>query len=257
MVPRREALLGSTFETRNSFSRGKPTMASAITSSASPYISAVSIWVMPVSMPRRSAARAALRSPRSRYQVPCPITDTSGFLLPNFFCFKITSTSDDADQTAAMQRKRVLCRQTAQPIAEARYLGAIRSAGRRNQPIADAGSLRHAVAAVARMVAEPAGDQHIDLALDQLVEACGLQHPQADFRVGCAKLRQFQTAQIEAAVHAELQQHRAHRLQFFGRVGDATKAAGNLGQIGLAGLGQNQLLMQPLEQAHAQACLQR
>ncbi len=47
MVPRREALLGSTLETRKTFSRGKPAMASAITSSASPYISAVSICVMP------------------------------------------------------------------------------------------------------------------------------------------------------------------------------------------------------------------
>ena len=40
-------------------------------------------------------------------------------MLPNFFCFTITSTSDDADQTAAMQRERVLRRQAAQPIAKA------------------------------------------------------------------------------------------------------------------------------------------
>src|SRR6185436_13069402 len=213
MVPRREALLGNTFETRKSFSRGSPVIASAITSSASPYISAVSMWVMPVAMPRRRAATAALRSPRSRYQVPCPITDTSGPLVPNFFCFTITSTSDDADQTTTMQRERILGRQTAQPIAEAGDLGTIRRAGRRNQPIAESCSLRHAVAAVARMVAETAPYQQIDLTLDQLVQAGGLQHPQADFRVCCAKLRQFQTAQIEAAVHAELQQHRAQRLQ--------------------------------------------
>src|SRR5215475_6237903 len=81
MVPRREALLGSTLETRNSSSR-LPAMASAMTSSASPYISAVSIWVMPSSMPRRSADIAALRSPRSRYQVPCPMTETSAPSLP-------------------------------------------------------------------------------------------------------------------------------------------------------------------------------
>src|SRR4051794_11682219 len=83
MVPRRDALLGNTFETRKTPSRF-PAMASAITSSASPYISAVSIWVMPRSMPRCNAAMALLRSPRSRYQVPCPITDTSGPLVPNF-----------------------------------------------------------------------------------------------------------------------------------------------------------------------------
>src|SRR5215213_8457360 len=176
MVPRREALLGSTFETRNKFSRGSSAIASAITSSASPYISAVSMWVMPVSTPRRSAATAALRSPRSIYQVPCPITETSGLLVPNFFCFTITSTSDDADQTTTMQRERVLRRRAAQPIAKARYLRTIRGAGRRHQPIADAGSLRHAVAAVARMVTDAAADQHIDLALDQLVQAGRLQH---------------------------------------------------------------------------------
>ena len=86
MVPRREALLGSTFETRKSSSR-LPAIASAMTSSASPYISAVSIWVMPSSMPRRSAATARLRSPRSRYQVPCPITETSGPLAAEFLSF--------------------------------------------------------------------------------------------------------------------------------------------------------------------------
>src|SRR6202000_1357869 len=74
MVPRREALLGNTFETRKTSSR-RPSIASAITSSASPYISAVSIWLMPRSSPWRSAATARLRSPRSRYQVPCPITE--------------------------------------------------------------------------------------------------------------------------------------------------------------------------------------
>jgi hypothetical protein len=58
-----------------------PAIASAITSSASPYISAVSMWVMPSSMPRRSAAAALLRSLRSTYQVPCPLIVTSGFFL--------------------------------------------------------------------------------------------------------------------------------------------------------------------------------
>jgi hypothetical protein len=87
MVPRREALLGNTFETRKISSR-RPAMASATTGSASPYISAVSMWVMPRSTPRRKAATALPRSPRSMYQVPCPITETGGALLPNFFCFK-------------------------------------------------------------------------------------------------------------------------------------------------------------------------
>src|SRR4051794_10155660 len=148
MVPRREALLGSTFETRKSFSRGRPAIATAITGSASPYISAVSICVMPSSMPRRSAATALLRSPRSMYQVPCPMTATSGPLTPNFFCFTVASTIDDADQArTAMDCERVLGRQRAQPIAEADDLGTIGGAFRRNQPIAQTGSLVDAVAA--------------------------------------------------------------------------------------------------------------
>src|SRR5262249_12108895 len=56
---------------------------------ASPYISAVSIWLMPRSRPRRSAATAASRSPRSMYQVPCPITDVVWPLRPNGCCFTL------------------------------------------------------------------------------------------------------------------------------------------------------------------------
>src|SRR6185295_16858206 len=112
MVPRREALLGNTFETRNSFSRGSPAMASAMTSSASPYISAVSICVMPSSMPRRSAAIALLRSPRSRYQVPCPMTETLGPPLPKILdCMMnlmgiLFQSADVGDQHAAAHRLR-------------------------------------------------------------------------------------------------------------------------------------------------------
>src|SRR3954451_24691204 len=98
-----------------------------------------------------------------------------------------------------MQRQRVLRRQAAQPIAKARYLGTIRGAGWRNQPVAEPGSLRHAVAAVARMVAETAGDQHVDLALDQLVQAGGLQHPQADFGTVCAKISPLQASHVKSA----------------------------------------------------------
>src|SRR6185295_10795937 len=59
-----------------------PAMPSAMTSSASPYISAVSIWVMPRSRQRRKAAIAAARLPPSRYQVPCPITETGRCVDP-------------------------------------------------------------------------------------------------------------------------------------------------------------------------------
>src|SRR4029079_6638479 len=43
----------------------------------SPYISAVSTWLMPRSRPRRSAATARERSSRSMFQVPWPTTETS------------------------------------------------------------------------------------------------------------------------------------------------------------------------------------
>src|SRR5450631_3142892 len=99
MVPRRDALPGNTFETRKISSR-RPAMASAITSSASPYISAVSIWVMPRSMPRVKLATALLRSPRSIYQVPCPITDAVGPPPPNLRCFISMHRYRQLDATA-------------------------------------------------------------------------------------------------------------------------------------------------------------
>src|SRR6266851_4033600 len=201
MVPRREALLGRTFETRKMSSR-RPAIASAITSSASPYISAVSMWVMPRSTPRRSAAMACLRSPRSIYQVPCPITDTSYLLLPNgrdfmveiswsWVCRRLrhfhslarrrtrSTPADVYQRMAAMHCGRVLGLQTAQPVAEADDLGTVCRARGRNQPVAESGSLVHAVATIARVVAETAADEQVDLALDKLVQARRLQHPQA------------------------------------------------------------------------------
>ena len=49
---------------------------------------------------------------------------------------------------------------------------------------------------------------HRSLPLDQLVQACGLQHPQTDFRMRAAKLRQREAAQVEAAMDPQLRQHR-------------------------------------------------
>ena len=82
IVPLRDACSGSTFDTRKTSSR-RPAMASAIISSAAPYISAVSMWVMPRSMPRRSAVIAPRRSPLSMRQVPCPMTATARVREPN------------------------------------------------------------------------------------------------------------------------------------------------------------------------------
>ena len=106
------------------------------------------------------------------------------------------------------------------------------------------------------MVAKTAGYQQVDLALDEFVQAGGLQHAQADFRMRCAKFCQCQAAQVEARMQAELELYRACGPQFRGRGADATKAARYLRQEGLAGRCQDELLMQPLEQAHAEARLQ-
>src|SRR5207244_2657867 len=57
-----------------------PTIASTF---PEPYISAVSIWVSPSSMPRRSAAIAEARASRSIIHVPWPRTGTAAPVAPN------------------------------------------------------------------------------------------------------------------------------------------------------------------------------
>ena len=54
------------------------------------------------------------------------------------------------------------------------------------------------------MVAQTPGDQQVDLALDQLVQAGRLQHPQADLRMRATKLRELKAAQVEAAMNPQL-----------------------------------------------------
>src|SRR5262249_25656027 len=51
-----------------------------------PYISAVSMWVMPRSKPRRSTFTTTAMSSSSRYHVPWPITGTSRSVGPNRRC---------------------------------------------------------------------------------------------------------------------------------------------------------------------------
>src|SRR5882724_7406418 len=77
MVPRLEALLGSTFETRKTSSR-RPAIAAPMSVSAAPapYISAVSMWVMPRSIPRRRDAITAAASASSARHDPWPTAAT-------------------------------------------------------------------------------------------------------------------------------------------------------------------------------------
>src|SRR5262249_3038449 len=71
-----------TFETTNTSWR-RPAIAAPTSSSASPYISAVSTCAMPRSRPRRSVSTAAFRPADPTYHVPWPITGTSRPLAPN------------------------------------------------------------------------------------------------------------------------------------------------------------------------------
>src|SRR4051812_15106383 len=115
-----------------------------------------------------------------------------------------SSLSSDTDQARAAICERGLSRQRTQPRAKTDDLRAIRGAFRRNQPIAQTRSLIDPVAAIARMVAEAAGDQQVDLAFDQFVQAGRVQHPQTDLRMRAAKLLQFEAAEIEAAMDSQL-----------------------------------------------------
>jgi hypothetical protein len=130
---------------------------------------------------------------------------------------------------------------------------------RADQPIADA--LRRGaeqIAAVAGVVAEAAVDQRVDLALDQLVQSRRLRHAQTDPRLRRAETGRRQAAQVETGMQADGQQRdRAGRLESRRRIGDAAEAGGNGRQVLLAGRRQDELLVQALEQRHAQALLKR
>src|SRR5206468_1105321 len=80
----RDAFWGSTLETRKTWSR-RPAIASPTSSSTrpEPYISAVSMCVMPASSPARSAASAAVPPSRSMFHVPWPTTGTATPVGPN------------------------------------------------------------------------------------------------------------------------------------------------------------------------------
>src|ERR1700677_400192 len=83
MVPRFEAWLGSTLDTRNTSSR-RPSMALAMIRSAAPepYISAVSICVIPRSSPRRMAAMASSAEDSSDRHDPWPTRGISRRVVP-------------------------------------------------------------------------------------------------------------------------------------------------------------------------------
>src|SRR5262249_26403089 len=116
------------------------------------------------------------------------------------------------------------------------------------------------VAAVARMAPQAALDQHIDLALEQLVQARWLADAGSDLGLGPAELREPppQIVDVDAAMYPDMQQARdALGLEFGGRLGNTTKRLTYRGQIGFPGGGQDHLPRQSLEQLHAQPLLQQ
>src|SRR5258708_31603748 len=111
-----------------------------------------------------------------------------------------------------MHRKRVVRRTTKQPVAEARYFGAIGRPGWRDQPIARSSSVGHAVATIAWMMAEAAIDQQIHLALDKVVQARRLQDPQPDLRMRGAAGRGPPPPPARTCMQAPMPQHPSPRL---------------------------------------------
>src|SRR5947209_1998552 len=100
------------------------------------------------------------------------------------------------------------------------------------------------------MTAQTALDQHIDLAVEQLVQARRLADADADLRLSPAELGQAapQIVDIDAAMDPNMQHVRdALRLEVRGRLGDASKRFAYRRQIGFPGGGQDELPGQPLE----------
>ena len=109
------------------------------------------------------------------------------------------------------------------------------------------------------MAPQAALDQHIDLALDQLVQARWLADAGSDLRLSPAELREprSQVVDVDAAMHTNMQKARnALGPERGGRLRDATKRLTYRRQVGFPGVGQDHLPCQPLEQLHAQSLLQ-
>ena len=106
------------------------------------------------------------------------------------------------------------------------------------------------------MVAEATVDQQVDLAFGELVQAGRLQHAQANAWVDRAELVERELPQLKPAMYAEGEHRQNTRWsQPCGRGGETVEPGAHLRKEGLGRLSQDQLLVQPLEQPHAQAIL--
>ena len=100
------------------------------------------------------------------------------------------------------------------------------------------------------MTPQAALNQHVDLAPEQLVQACRLANAGSDLRLSTAELREppSQVVDVDAAMYPNMQQARdALGLEFGGRRGDATKRFTYRRQIGFPGGGQDHLPRQSFE----------
>jgi hypothetical protein len=93
-------------------------------------------------------------------------------------------------------------------------------------------------------------DQHIDLALEQLVQPRRFADAHGDLRLSPAELREPrpQIIHVNAATHSNMQQVReAAGFEISGCFGDAAKRPSYRRQVGFTGGGQDQLPCQPLK----------
>src|SRR5262252_7877365 len=99
----------------------------------------------------------------------------------------------------------------------------------------DQNAVLQRVAAVARMVPRAALDQHIDLALEQLVQTRRLADAGSDLRLSATELREPrpQVIDVDATMHTNMQQVRdALGPELGGRLRDATERLAYRRQVG-------------------------
>src|SRR6202035_2909752 len=94
-------------------------------------------------------------------------------------------------------RHRPLCVGIVEPCAQRLSLGTASGSYGIDQIAADTRTILETLASIAGVMARPGIDQHVDLALGELVQPGGFYDPQPDCRMGGAKAVRAQAAEIE------------------------------------------------------------
>jgi hypothetical protein len=143
------------------------------------------------------------------------------------------------------------------PSTQGLDLGTVGRSLRADQILADTRHTPKRIASVTRTIAEAASNQHVDLAAGELVQPGGLHDPQPDRRVGSAEEVEAQAGEIETGIDAQGQYGGDSLwLEPLCRFGDAVESFLHGCQVFLPRGSQDKLLMQPLEQTHAEAVFQ-